>query len=397
MKVLACAAGWTVSSLVQRSARRRWAWPGGSQADLVGLAAPFANDCNADCCHNRLAVTCEPATKNGRCHMIEFDEAEVRERVSMSEAIARVRLAFTAVEDGLFQVPQRAALPDGRGLSMVAGRVDRPEIVFKILTVNGGNAERGLPTIQSLVFWTDGATGAPTAVMDGSAITALRTGAASGVATDVLAPAASRRLCMLGAGAQAADQIRAVVTVRNIEQVRIWSRQLHHADRLAAHLRREFVDIDVQCSSTVACALRDADIVCAATRAETPLIHLDDLTSPIHINAIGAYLPTMAEVGADVLGRADVLALDDVAASEVEAGDLIQARNFHKIHNVIALGALLNGSSIPTATSNITVYKSVGTAALDWAIADAVYNKVADIEPFHGSLTSAPVTRTDVD
>ena len=227
------------------------------------------------------------------------------------------------------------------------GRLD-DLMAVKVVSIVPGN-----PAGLVVVFTEDGS---PLGVADGPTITAIRTGAAAGLATRLLARADCRTLAMLGSGAMAFDQIEAVRAVRRIDDVLIWSRSLDNAEILAERVGGEAVaDADD--------AVRRADIVSCATPARTPLFSAEPVRPGTHINAVGAFTPEMVEVGPDVLARAFVV-VDDIDAAAAEAGDLIGAGRDPDT----TLRDILAGSHRQIG-NDLTVFKSVGIAAQDVAAA----------------------------
>ncbi|MHB8617997.1 MAG: ornithine cyclodeaminase family protein [Chloroflexota bacterium] len=302
--------------------------------------------------------------------MIAISGSQLRDMVSMSDAIQAVRRAFEAVSAGQADQPPRLVLGDGGDLAMMArlpaGLCDGTSV--KVVTVRRENAVLGLPTIHSLVLWLDGPTGIVLAQIDGSALTALRTGAASGVATDLLAARNARLLAMIGAGGQAADQVGAVLSVRPIEQVNLFSRTRNRTEEVAAVLRRSFPEVRFEVSGSASQATLNADVICCATTATVPLFEIADIRRDVHINAVGSYRPEMVEIHPLILGRAAIIVVDQVQAAMAEAGDIIQAIQSGnlQVDRLVEIGSLPAGYQRP---SGITVFKSVGLAAQDWAVA----------------------------
>jgi ornithine cyclodeaminase len=288
----------------------------------------------------------------------------------MQEAIAATRLAFELSAAGRVDQPVRMGLRDGRCLVMLAAVEGHVGVVVKTISIVPENTSLGLPTIHASVLWMGDSTGRATAMLDGTTVTALRTGAASGVATDLLAPADARVLAMLGAGGQARDQISAVRAVRDIEEVRIWSRTERSCHPLADALRASAPDLSVRVVSAVRDALAGADVVCTATRSTEPIVHLRDLWPGAHVNAIGAYRPGMVELAPDVLAAATVVAIDEHEAAMAEAGDILNAidAGVDVGPRLTPLGALTSASGWQRPPG-VTVFKSVGIAAQDWAVA----------------------------
>ncbi len=300
--------------------------------------------------------------------MLVISPDRLRELVPMRAAIDAVRDGFIAGSAGGIEQPTRLALEGGRALAMLAADRQGIGTVLKVVTVRGGNPGRGLPAVQAVVIWFDGETGTPEAIIDGGTLTALRTGAASGVATDLLASPAAGVLAMIGAGGQAADQVRAVCAVRPIREVRIASRDPMHAAALAARLAGELEPVRVV-AGNVPGALAGADVVCTATTATRPLFAALDLAPVVHVNAVGAYTEGMCELPAELLAGASVVAVDLIDAALAEAGDLIQAIRVGLLQRerLVEIGTLLARPAAPPGGR--TVFKSVGVAAQDWALA----------------------------
>jgi ornithine cyclodeaminase len=301
---------------------------------------------------------------------------KLREIVPMHDAIAAVRAAFIASAEGLADQPQRLVSHDGTALAMVVRVAPEQHTLTKVLTVLPNNPAIGLPRIHAIVVWFDGETGRPTMLIDGSDLTALRTGAASGVATDLLAPPDASVLALFGAGAQAADQVDAVCAVREIRDVSIITRSGTRAELLAERLRNARPMLRVRVARSAAEALSDADVICCATPSTQPLFRIGDMKETVHINAIGAHTPSMCEVGPDVLAASRVIAVDEIDAARAEAGDIIQARTAGAIEDdsIVAIGTLLTDDQALTGgTCGVTVFKSVGIAVQDWAVAQRAY------------------------
>lgn len=299
---------------------------------------------------------------------------EVRAAVSMGEAIEAVREGFVALSAGRAHVPLRSVVQMAGGplLTMPAVVEGIPVGAVKVVTVCPANTASGLPTIHAVVLVADATTGAPLALMDGAVLTAQRTGAASGLATDLLALPEASVLAVIGAGAQARTQIAAVCEVRRIVEIRLFS--LSGADRLANEIREQY-DAEVTVLPSPSRALEGADVVVAATNSHTPVVHLADLAPGAHVNGIGSFTPEMQEIGADVVQAARVV-VDHRASAWAEAGDLIIPRDQGLISDAkvyaeigeIAAG-LKPGRRSP---EEITFFKSVGNAVQDLVLAERV-------------------------
>lgn len=304
--------------------------------------------------------------------LLVLTSADVRRLVPMPEAIETAREAFTAVSRGQVAQPPRMSVADGETLIMAAQGAGSDPVV-KVISVRPANLARGLPLLHAIVLVLDEKTGRPKAVIEGASITELRTGAASGLATDLLAAPGACRLAMIGAGAQAASQVQAVCAARPITQLRVASRTPESARRLIARLAPQLPGVHCAAAASVAEAVAGADVICTATTATAPLFELADLPATVHINAVGAHRATMCELPPEVLRAASVLAVDQVDAALEEAGDLIQALAAGAITraDLTELGALL-AAGPPPRGQGVSVFKSVGVGAQDWALVRAL-------------------------
>ncbi len=317
--------------------------------------------------------------------MLVISAGDLRRAVSMEAAMEAVADAFAQFSTGRAIVPLRTAIPlppgDGVALLMPARLADAGGFGIKALTLFPENPiMRGLPAISALVLLFDPANGLPLALLDGAYLTALRTGAASGVATRLLARSEARTLALFGAGAQALPQALAVCVARAIDRIVLVNRTRAHAERLAQELRGfgPPVPARVEITPTAREALASADIICAATSAPSPLFADADLRPGAHINAIGAFQPAHREIPGETVGRAR-LAVDSREAAWAEAGDLILARDEGFVATdapIAELGELVAGRA-PGRTSGeeITLFKSVGLAVQDIAVAQVAYER----------------------
>ena len=324
--------------------------------------------------------------------MLIISRAELRRAAPMDQAIDAVAAAFAQLSSGLAEVPLRphVAIPPDEGLLLVmpaylAGASSGPAALgVKALTLFPHNADLGLPTINALVLLFDTTNGLPLALLDGGYLTALRTGAASGAATRLMARADARTLAIFGAGAQALPQVWAVCVARPIERVWIVNRSAERAERLAAELRAFGAPIpaDVRVAHAARAALAEADVVCCATATSTPLFDDADLRPGTHINGVGSYRPTMQEIPAATIARARVV-VDQRRAAWAEAGDLVIARDAGLIdaeHIAAELGEVVAGKAEGrTDEQQITFFKSVGNAVQDVAVAQVAYTRAREL------------------
>ncbi len=196
----------------------------------------------------------------------------------------------------------------------------------------------------------------------------LRTGAVVGVATDLLAAADATRLTVIGTGAQSVDQVRAVLAVRRIAEVTLVGRDAQKASSLAAALGEEFPEVKFGSGTDIDAGVAHAEVICCATSSSTPLFRADALPERVHVNAIGAFRPTMRELPGDLLATASLVVVDQEEAALEESGEVIDAVESGALprSSLIALGDAL---ADPPTPSGRTVFKSVGVGPQDWAIA----------------------------
>jgi ornithine cyclodeaminase/alanine dehydrogenase-like protein (mu-crystallin family) len=294
---------------------------------------------------------------------------DVRAAVPMSDAIDAIRHAFLDLEAGAFEQPTRTSLRDGQFLVMSAHHKETASAMVKTLSLN---FER-TPAISGTVVWSE--TANPNhLVADAISVTTLRTGAIVGVATDLLADPKAERMALIGAGGQGPDQIRAVHAVRPLRSVTIVDRDHSKAAGMAENLSAELAGVNFGVSTEIASAVSDVDIVCCATPATDPLFEASALPAHVHVNAIGAFRPTMRELPSELLGDATVL-IDEKQAILEESGEVLHALDAGLIgeDDLIELGSALRKGIFESKPR--TVFKTVGVAAQDWAIAQLLAKK----------------------
>lgn len=272
--------------------------------------------------------------------MLFLNPEASRQALPMPDAVEAMEHAFS----GETEAPLRSLV----GPSLVMpGRLD-DLMAVKVVSIVPGN-----PVGLVIVFGDDGS---PLGIVDGPTITAIRTGAVSGLATRLMARDSASTLAMLGSGAMSFDQVEAVRAVRPIDRILVWSRSRDHADALADRVGGESVsDADE--------AVAQADVVSCATPATEPLFREASIRPGTHVNAVGAFKPEMIEVPTELTDRAYVV-VEDVDAAAAEAGDLIQAGR----EPSATLRDLL-ADTAPAIGEDVTFFKSVGIAAMDVAAA----------------------------
>lgn len=298
---------------------------------------------------------------------------EVRRALPMATAIEAMKDAYAQLSAGKAQVPLRTQIDvpshEGVSLFMPAYLPAREALAVKIVSVFPQNVSQKLPTIHGVVLALEAGTGRPLALLEGGALTAIRTGAASGAATDLLARPEAETVAIIGTGVQARTQLEAICTVRPIKRVRVYSLDRDQARAFAAEMIGEGPIPDlIMVADSAATAVRDADIICTATTSSTPVFPGRLLAPGSHVNAIGAFRTDMQEVDVDTIRRSLVV-VDSREAAMAEAGDLvipIEAGDIEPEHIYAELGEIVNGSrSGRTTAQQITYFKSVGIAVQD--------------------------------
>jgi ornithine cyclodeaminase/alanine dehydrogenase-like protein (mu-crystallin family) len=247
-------------------------------------------------------------------------------------------------------------------------------MAMKMVSVFNDNPGKGLPLIHALVVVVNAETGKPDAVMDGTYLTALRTGAASGAATDLLARDDARVAAVFGAGVQGRTQLAAVCTVRPIEEAWIYDIEPQRAETYAEEMG-ERIGATVNVARSPSEAVGPADVICTATTSSHPVFADVDVQPGTHINAVGAYTPQMREIPPETVLRAKVV-IDHHEAALAEAGDLLipmEQGLMSAGHIYAELGEIVAGDRPGRETvQEITLFKSVGVAVQDVAVAGAV-------------------------
>jgi ornithine cyclodeaminase len=312
-----------------------------------------------------------------------LSQAEVTALLPMGECIEVMDAVLRTLSLGGAQLPLRSVLrlPEGKGyFGVMPAQLDAPAALgLKAIGVFPGNEGTPLDSHQGLVLLFDPDTGAPTAVMDASSITAIRTAAVSGVATRVLAAEAAGDLALLGTSVQARSHLEAMSLVRPLRRVRAFG---PHSGRLAAfvHWADARLGIKVEPVAGPREAVEGADLICTVSSARTPVVEGDWVSSGAHLNAVGSSIPTARELDTRAMLRGRLF-VDRLESARHEAGDFLIARQEGAItdaHILGELGDVLLGKVAGRANpSDVTIFKSLGIAVEDLAAAHHVLRKAA--------------------
>ncbi|RMF83455.1 MAG: ornithine cyclodeaminase family protein [Nitrospinota bacterium] len=299
--------------------------------------------------------------------------SDIVQALPMAQAIEGMKQAYAQLSTGQVSMPLRSRIEipacDGVTLFMPVHVTGSNDLAVKVVSVFGQNPRRNLPLLHAVVLALDAETGQPVALLEGNTLTAIRTGAGSGAATDLLARPDAAVVAILGSGTQARTQLEAVCTVRSIRSVRVYSPNPAHVEAFVREMAGKGpIPQDVRGVSTPQEAVQGADIICTATNSATPVFEGRYLKAGAHINAIGSYTTEMQEVDAETVRRALVV-VDARESVLAEAGDLViplQRGEITLEHIHAELGEIIAGHK-PGRTSpeQITYFKSCGVAVQD--------------------------------
>jgi ornithine cyclodeaminase/alanine dehydrogenase-like protein (mu-crystallin family) len=298
---------------------------------------------------------------------------ELNELLPMKAAVDALDAAFAA--GSLPAAPLRSRIETGTGDLLLMPAVGEAGAGVKLVTVNPSNPGRGLPLIHALYALFDAETLQPVALFDGGGLTGLRTAAVSGLATRYLARPECRTLVLFGAGVQASAHLEAMRAIRPIERVIVVSRTVSRARELASRAEEE----DLTALVAEPGAVAEADLVCTCTTSAKPLFDGTMLQPGVHLNAVGAYRPAARELDTETVRRARIV-VETREAALAEAGDLlipIQEGAIDRTAIVADLSEVVNGAPVRRGPEDTTLFKSVGVAFEDLAVARAAFDRMA--------------------
>ena len=312
--------------------------------------------------------------------MVILNKKQINKIVAMNEAIEAMKTAFVQLSNGEALIPTRLStdVPDKNAISLVmpAYSLDSPYYTVKVVSVNYSNPQKGLPLLHSSVQVFDASKGNIVATLDGESVTAIRTGAVSGLATGMLAKKDAKVGAVFGTGVQAKSQVEAILAMKNLEKILVFSRTKESA-KLFCNLIYDTFGIKASTGNTD--SLKEADVICTATPSKKPLFDHGDLNPGVHINAIGSFKPHMQEIPVETVINSKVI-VDKKETCTVEAGDLIipveeGIWSFDLVHG--ELGQVISGEvSGRDSEDEITLFKSVGNAIQDLALANMIMKKI---------------------
>lgn len=304
--------------------------------------------------------------------MLYLTESDVRRFLPMRDCIEILRPAFTRLVSGeaLNQPRRRLVLPTRSALHYMAA-ADGRYFGTKIYSTNPRHGAH----FFFLLYRSEDAV--PLALMEANFLGQIRTGAASGLATSLLARPDSRNLGMIGSGFQARTQLEAVLAVRKLDRTRVWSRSPEKRERFARECSDQ-LSTRVEAVSTAEEAVRGADIVTTATNAKEPVVESEWVPDGAHVNATGSNWANRREIPASLVSRAGLIVVDNREQARLEAGDLVMALKDEEWSRTVELQDVVSGRCGRTDPRQITLFESIGLAVEDVAAAGLVYERAKE-------------------
>jgi ornithine cyclodeaminase len=311
-----------------------------------------------------------------------INRGKVASLLPMGECIEVMEETFRSIAHNESQQPLRHFmwLPDKSGLlGMMPGYAGSLGVMgIKVISVFYGNRDAGYPSHQGMVILMDAQHGQPLMIFDAREITAIRTAAASAFATRLLSRENSERLAIIGSGEQAEKHIEAMLLVREIKQVNLWSRNEKHSAELASRISVVY-NVPISIEKTAREAVKSADIICTVTSSSEPVVMGDWISEGTHINAVGACTPAARELDTAAILRSSLFT-DCCESLFNEAGDFLIPKKEGAITDSHVMGELgdvaMGIKKGRTSAREITLFKSLGIAAEDIFSAWHIYRKI---------------------
>lgn len=320
--------------------------------------------------------------------MLLLSKEDIKSIFTMRDAIEADKEAFKIYTEKKSVVPLRTNIPvskqDATMLFMPGYIEDLDCAGIKIVSVFPKNTEKGKPVTPATVLLLDGTTGEVCAILDGTYVTQLRTGAATGAAIDILAKKDSKTGALIGTGGQASAQLEAMIEARNLEKVYIYSRNIENVHKFVSEMEKSLAHYNTKFIVATSSdeAIKNADIIVTATTSKEPVIDGNKVKKGATISAVGSYLPTMHEIDEVTLTRANKIFFESTEAVLSEAGDILTplAKGVISEANFSGeLGQVINGEVLGRENDEeIIVFKTVGISVQDVVTAKKIYDKALE-------------------
>lgn len=319
--------------------------------------------------------------------MLALSRNDLRQLLTMQQCIELVKSAFVELYEGRADVPLRLGLEVDPGkdvtLIMPAHLPDMGALGFKVVSVFQSNSQRGMPVTSAMVCLVDPVTGVPMAILNGSYLTQLRTGAVSGAAAEYMSRENSHNLVVIGGGAQGVTQAAGIAAVRDITSITVVDKFESSFPRFRAAIEQDWPDLadKLTFAHEGEEAVRNADIICLATTSKLPVFDPSWVKPGTHVSGVGAFTPEMQETPEGFVSKARVV-VDMKEHALAEAGDLIiPIRNGSLREEDIAgelAGMVLGEFEGRTSDHEWTFFKSVGNAVQDMSVAAFAVTKAQE-------------------
>lgn len=320
--------------------------------------------------------------------MLLLNREDIKKVFTMNDSIEAVKQAFMLFSDGKSEVPLRTNIPvekhNGTLLFMPAIVNDFDVASLKIVNIFPDNVKKNLPTAPAQVLLIDTKTGLVEAVLDGTYVTQLRTGAASGAAFDALAVKDAKVGALIGTGGQAATQLEAMLCARKLEKVKIFDMDKARLDAFVAQMSEELASYGAELIAATSSdeAVEDADILVTMTPAKKPVFDATKCKKGITVSCVGAYQHDMQEMDPVILDRASKIYFDSTSAVLAESGDILIPLEEGRITEedfTGELGDVLAGRLVGRENDEeIIVFETVGIGTQDLMAAKAIYDKAVE-------------------
>ena len=311
-------------------------------------------------------------------------ESDMSSMISMSDIIEADKEALSIYSSQKSNIPLRSNLdiPEYKGQCLFMNGYAAPAkaLGVKIVSVYPENINKNLTSVPATMVLVDAETGMVNSLLDGTYLTRLRTGAISGLATDILSRKDSKIFALFGTGGQAVTQLEAVLTVRKIEEVRVFDVFKERAKEFAAKMTEKFgkkFNVKIIAAESSDKAVENADIITTVTTSKKPVFDANKVKKNVHINGVGSYTPEMQEIPGDILVKANKIFVDTRDGAINESGDLIkpiQSGLIKKEKINGELGEVINGLMKGRESDDeMTFFETTGSAVLDLVAAQKIY------------------------
>ena len=323
-------------------------------------------------------------SKKGSTEILILKESDISSMISMSDIIEADKEALSIYSSQKSNIPLRSNLdiPEYKGQCLFMNGYAAPAkaLGVKIVSVYPENINKNLTSVPATMVLVDAETGVVNSLIDGTYLTRLRTGAISGLATDILARKDSKIFALFGTGGQAVTQLEAVLTVRNIEEVRVYDLFKERAKEFAKKMSEKFskkFNVKIIAAESSDEAVKNADIITTVTTSKKPVFDANKVKKNVHINGVGSYTPEMQEIPGDILVKANKIFVDTRDGAINESGDLINPikNGLIKKEKINGeLGEVINGVMKGRENDEeMTFFKTTGSAVLDLVAAQKIY------------------------